>query len=56
MDARLETEDKMIDLDTRPALVCVPNAAELLGPWRDKKLPNDNEFLVAFRGGDDVEH
>ena len=50
----LESEDKMIDLDARPALFYVPNAAELLGPSRSNALPS-LELCTAYRGNDDVE-
>jgi hypothetical protein len=46
----------MIDLDARPALIYVPNAAELLGPSRANALPRATGLCTAYRGGDHVEH
>jgi len=50
----LETEDKMIDIDARPALFYVPNAAGLLGPSRSNALPS-LELCTTYRGDNDVE-
>ena len=52
----LETEDKMIDLDARRALIYVPNAAELLGPSRADALTSATKLSAAYRGDNDVEH
>jgi|GEM_PF-1867521 hypothetical protein len=44
----------MIDIDARPALFYVPNAAGLLGPSRSNALPS-LELCTAYRGDNDVE-
>lgn len=52
----LEREDRMIDLEARPALIYVPNPEELLEPSRASVLPSTTELHAAYRGDDDVEH
>jgi hypothetical protein len=44
----------MIDIDARPALFYVPNAAGLLGPSRSNALPS-LELCTTYRGDNDVE-
>jgi hypothetical protein len=45
----------MIDLDARPALIYVPNSAELLGLGRASALTSATELHAPQWGDDDVE-
>ena len=55
-NACVEREDKMIDLDARPALISVPKPAKLLGLRRASALTDATELHAAYRADDDVEH
>jgi len=56
-NACFETEDVMIDHDARPALIYVPNSAELRGPsCRASALTSAAGLSAEDRGDDDVEH
>ena len=46
----------MIDHDARPALICVPNSAELPGPSRANALTSAAGLSAEDRGDDDVDH
>jgi len=55
-NACFETEDMMIDHDARPALIYVPNSAELRGPSRASALTSAAGLSAEDRGDDNVEH
>jgi hypothetical protein len=50
INACFETEDMMIDHDARPALIYVPNSAELPGPSRASALTRAAELSADDRG------
>ena len=56
-NACFETEEMMIDHDARPALIYVPNSAELRGPsCRASALTGAAGLSAEDRGDDNVEH
>ena len=46
----------MIDHDARPALIYVPNSAELRGPSLASALTSATGLSAEDRGDDNVEH
>ena len=55
-NACFQTEDMMIDHDAQPALIYVPNPAELRGPRRASALTRTAGLSADDRRDDDVEH